>query len=271
MNQVSVLPVSTPIRQFAALQALAPAAPLVCTDLSARYGPIQVCFDISLSTAAGEIVAVLGPNGAGKSSLLGALAGTVSGPGSIKLCGKDLDALPAHLRARQGLAFVPEIRGNIFPVLSVEENLRLVLHALPQSERADMREKVFELFPILKTRLSTDAGMLSGGEQQMLAIAMAVARKPKALLLDEPTQGLAPAVFDILENTFNALSRSGLPILLAEQNIRFASRIAHRYLVLVGGRLVGGGEGHELQNAETIVARYFPKDLDETGDPSVPL
>jgi branched-chain amino acid transport system ATP-binding protein len=103
----------------------------------------------------------------------------------------------------------------------------------------------------------------------MLAIAMAVARKPKALLLDEPTQGLAPAVFDILETTFKSLSQSGLPILLAEQNIRFAARVAHRYLVLAGGRLVGAGEGHELHNADRIVERYFPKDLDGSEHPSV--
>jgi branched-chain amino acid transport system ATP-binding protein len=266
MNQVSVLRTAAPLQKTASMRDVTPTVPLECSGLSARYGPIQVCFDVSLSAMPGEIVAVLGPNGAGKSSLLGALAGTVSGQGEIKLCGMDLAPLAAHVRAQRGLAYVPEVRGNIFAILSVDENLQLALHSLPRSERAAMKETVFDLFPILKSRISTDAGMLSGGEQQMLAIAMAVSRKPKALLLDEPTQGLAPAIFDILEETFTKLSQSGLPILMAEQNISFGARIAHRYLVLSGGRLVGSGEGHELRNAGIIVERYFPKDLNGTEE-----
>jgi len=259
MNQISMVSASAPASQrVAQLHTRS----LECRNLSARYGPIQVCFDIVLSASPGEIVAVLGPNGAGKSSLLGALAGVVSGHGKVTLCGEDFTPLAAHVRAQRGLAYVPEIRKNIFPVLSVEENLRLALHYLPRNERGPMKEKIFELFPILKTRLTTEAGMLSGGEQQMLAIAMAVARKPKALLLDEPTQGLAPAVFDILQQTFQTLSKANLPILLAEQNISFASRIADRYLVLSGGRIVGLGLGSELSDASAIVERYFPKDLD---------
>jgi branched-chain amino acid transport system ATP-binding protein len=182
------------------------------------------------------------------------------------LCGDDFAPLSAHIRAQRGLAYVPEIRGNIFPVLSVAENLQLALHHLPRNERGQMKEEVFDLFPILKTRVTTDAGMLSGGEQQMLAIAMAVARKPKALLLDEPTQGLAPAVFDVLQQTFQTLSRANLPVLLAEQNISFSSRVADRYLVLAGGRIVGAGRGSELSDAGAIVERYFPKDLDGTED-----
>jgi branched-chain amino acid transport system ATP-binding protein len=235
--------------------------PLSCINLSARYGPIQVCFDITLSVVPGEVVAILGPNGAGKSSLLGALAGTVTGSGTVFLCGQDLTRLSAHARARKGLAFVPEIRGNIFPTMSVDENLLLVERVLPRDQRAETREGIFSLFPILKTRLWTDAGMLSGGEQQMLAIAMAVAQKPKALLLDEPTQGLAPAVFDILQHTIAILTKTGLSILLAEQNIGFASRVADRYLVLAGGSVVGSGGNQELGDANAIVERYFPRDL----------
>jgi branched-chain amino acid transport system ATP-binding protein len=230
---------------------------LRCGQVCANYGPIQVCFGINISVSPKEIIAVLGPNGAGKSSFLGALAGIVSNRGSVRLGECELMGLPPHRRAHAGLAFVPEVRGNIFPALSVEENLRLPLQWLARNERTNMREKMYDLFPILKTRNKTEAGMLSGGEQQMLAIAMAVSRRPTVLMLDEPTQGLAPAVFDILESVIGKFVDEGIAVIVAEQNMKFVSRIATRYVVLSGGKLVGSGMREDLNNEAEIVKKYF--------------
>jgi branched-chain amino acid transport system ATP-binding protein len=235
---------------------------LVCDKVSARYGKIGVCFDVELQVAQGELVALLGPNGAGKSSLLGAIAGLVQSSGTVNLGGERLSGLPAHSRIGRGLAFVPEIRGNIFSSLSVEENLQLGLRLLPASERPAMLRAIYGLFPVLQTKLGTAAGMLSGGEQQMLAIGMALGSRPSALLLDEPTQGLAPAVYDILEAAFEKLKRDGLAILLAEQNLPFASRVADRFVVLTHGRTTLRGEAGQLQQHEMILAAYMDNGVD---------
>ncbi len=232
---------------------------LRCDQVCANYGPIQVCFGINISVSPKEIIAVLGPNGAGKSSFLGALAGIVSNRGSVRLGERELGRLPPHRRAHAGLAFVPEVRGNIFSALSVEENLRLPLQWLARSERMNMRERIYELFPILKTRNTTEAGMLSGGEQQMLAIAMAVSRRPAVLMLDEPTQGLAPAVFDTLELAIARFVDEGIAVIVAEQNMKFVSRIATRFIVLSGGKIVGSGVREDLNNEAEIVRKYFLK------------
>lgn len=229
---------------------------LNCRDVSARYGRIQVCSAIDLSVAAGELVAVLGPNGAGKSSFLGAVSGLVQGRGTVELAGVDIGRFSAHVRARHGLAFVPEIRGNICPALSVEENLGLGLRMV-NGDRSAALDHVFELFPILKERLAAPAGMLSGGEQQMLAIGMAAARRPRVLLLDEPTQGLAPAVHDILCQTFARFRADGLAMVVAEQNIPFASRIASRFIMLAGGEVVMRGGRAELDQHDSILAAFL--------------
>ncbi len=229
---------------------------LVCKDVSARYGRIEVCRSIDLAVGPGELVAVLGPNGAGKSSFLGSLCGVVQGQGIIQLDGRDITGQPAHIRAKSGLALVPEIRGNICPALSVEENLSLGLR-LVHSDRAGALDRVFALFPILKERLQAPAGMLSGGEQQMLAIGMAAARRPRVLLLDEPTQGLAPSIHDILRNTIAQLRSEGLAILVAEQNVPFVASIADRFVMLVDGRIVMSGGPAELRQHHTIFARFL--------------
>src|SRR5258708_8367271 len=228
-------------------------------EVCANYGPIQVCLGINISVSPKEIIAVLGPNGAGKSSFLGALAGIVSNRGSVRLGERELGRLPPHRRAHAGLAFVPEVRGNIFSALSVEANLRLPLQWLARSERMNMRERIYELFPILKTRNTTEAGMLSGGEQQMLAIAMAVSRRPAVLMLDEPTQGLAPAVFNTLETRIARFIDQGIAVIVAEQNMKFVSRIATRFIVLSGGKIVGSGVREDLNNEAEIVRKYFLK------------
>jgi branched-chain amino acid transport system ATP-binding protein len=223
-------------------------------NLNARYGRIEVCRRISFSAADGEFLIVLGPNGAGKSSLLGVLAGCVAGDGEIRIGGQNLQRRPARQRAHMGLALVPEGRRNLFSPLTVDENLQLGLRLLPSSERPDMRASLYDMFPILSERARQPAGLLSGGEQQMLAMAVAIARRPQVLLLDEPSQGLAPVILDRLVEAIGALRAIGLTVILAEQNYRFAARLADRYVVLQNGAIVGGGSGAELNDHERAVS-----------------
>ena len=223
-------------------------------SLSARYGRIEVCRDITFTAAVGEFLIVLGANGAGKSSLLGTIAGSVAGDGEILVGGRPVQHRPARRRARLGLALVPEGRRNLFAPLTVDENLQLGLRLLPSNEQAAMRTSLLTMFPILGSRPRQPAGLLSGGEQQMLAIAVALARRPAVLLLDEPSQGLAPMVLDHLVELIGGLRKLGLTVVLAEQNHLFAARLADRYLVLQGGEIVGGGSGAELYDREKAAA-----------------
>ena len=227
---------------------------LAVDTLTARYGRLQVCHGISLRAARGEFLVVLGPNGAGKSSLLGAIAGTVASSGRVSVNGRALEHAGAHQRACGGIALVPEGRRNLFMPLTVEENLRLGLRLLPKAERPAMREQLHAMFPILRNRPNQPAGMLSGGEQQMLAIAVALARRPSVLLLDEPTQGLAPVILVELVQAIRALRAMGLTLVLAEQNHRFAAQLADRFLVLQSGEIVDEGKGAELHDTQRIAA-----------------
>ncbi|MBS0446904.1 MAG: ATP-binding cassette domain-containing protein [Proteobacteria bacterium] len=221
-------------------------------SLYAGYGRIEVCRDIALDVRGGEFLAVLGANGAGKSTLLGAIAGSIASRGTVTLDGKPLAGLNARDRARSGLALVPEGRRNLFAPLTVMENLQLGLRLLPHAERARMLQDLYAMFPILSDRHAQPAGLLSGGEQQMLALAVALARKPSLLLLDEPSQGLAPLVLQHLAAQIGELRKLGLAVLLAEQNHRFAAQLCERYVVLSSGELSGGGSGRELQDAEHV-------------------
>lgn len=222
--------------------------------LYSGYGRIEVCREIVMEVADGEFLAVLGANGAGKSTLLGAIAGSVASRGTIELDGHSLARMNARARARSGLALVPEGRRNLFSPLTVQENLQLGLRLLASVERARTVEELFTMFPILASRRSQAAGLLSGGEQQMLALAVALARKPSVLLLDEPSQGLAPLVLQNLVYQIGALRSMGLAIVLAEQNHRFAAQLCDRYVVLSSGEIAGGGSGDELQDAEHVAA-----------------
>lgn len=232
-------------------------AVLQARGVTSQYGQIQVVFGVDLEARPGEVLAILGPNGAGKSSLLGTLAGVVQGGGEQIVGKTSIDGLAAHRRAKLGLAFVPEARRNLFPSLSVGENLEIGLALSAPGAREDLKQSILALFPILAQRFSTQASMLSGGEQQMLAIGVALGRAPQVLMLDEPTQGLAPAVFDVLEGAFSRLKNSGLAILLAEQNLAFASRVASRYIVLSHGRIVSSGGREDLLDHDRISAAYF--------------
>lgn len=230
---------------------------LACNAVSAFYGRIQVVFDISLAVAPGECLAVLGANGAGKTSLQGAIAGTVRGTGKVLFDGKDISDLSAHRRASVGLSYVPEARRNLFSSMTVRENLDLGLSLSPVSAREEILTFLLDMFPILKERMPTPAGMLSGGEQQMLAIAVALGRQPAALILDEPSQGLAPAIFDILERAFTELKKRNIGILLAEQNLAFAAQVADRYIVISHGHKIREGGRDEIGDHETIFAAYM--------------
>lgn len=235
-----------------------PATPLLAArSIGAAYGRIQVVFDVDLELGSGELLGLLGPNGAGKSSLLGALAGSVRGRGDLTLGTKPLGSLPAHQRAAQGLAFVPERRGNVFSGMTVQENLALGLRLSPPQRRAEVRNRILDLFPILRERMEATAGMLSGGEQQMLAIGMALGREPTVLILDEPSQGLAPIVFDLLQRAFETLKQEGLALLVAEQNLSFAAKIADRYVVLSHGAIVASGGKEDLQQRDELLAAYM--------------
>lgn len=234
----------------------ASATVLHCEHVSAFYGRVQVVFDVSFTLGTGECLVVLGPNGAGKSSLLGSIGGTVKVSGQIGLAGTDLAKMAAYRRAKVGLSFVPEARRNLFFTMSVRENLEMGARLSPREERADVIESIVQLFPILGERMPAMAGVLSGGEQQMLAIAVALGRRPTVLLLDEPSQGLAPAVFDILERAFGQLKDRGISIFLAEQNLSFASRIADRYFVLSEGRCVATGEKEDMKDQDRVFAAY---------------
>lgn len=223
-------------------------------SLHAGYGRIEVCRNIALTLADGEFLAVLGPNGAGKSTLLGAIAGSVAGRGQIELNGVALGAMTARGRARNGLALVPEGRRNLFSPLTVQENLQLGLRLLPAAERARMLQELMEMFPILGSRGTQPAGLLSGGEQQMLALAVALARRPSVLLLDEPSQGLAPVVLQNLATQIGTLRGLGVSVLLAEQNHRFAAQLCDRYVVLTSGELSAAGSREDLQDTDRVAA-----------------
>lgn len=227
---------------------------LSIASLHGGYGRIEVCRGIHMEVADGEFLAVLGANGAGKSTLLGAIAGSVASRGTIELGGRSLSGLNARERARSGLALVPEGRRNLFSPLTVHENLQLGLRLLAIAQRPRALEELFAMFPILASRRSQPAGLLSGGEQQMLALAVALARKPSVLLLDEPSQGLAPLVLQNLVQQIGALRNMGVAVVLAEQNHRFAAQICDRYVVLSSGEIAGGGSGDELQDAEHVAA-----------------
>jgi len=230
---------------------------LTCDGVTASYGRIRVVFGVSFAIGGGECLTVLGANGAGKTSLLGAISGIVRGTGQMLYRGADIAGMPAHRRARIGLSYVPEARRNLFATMSVRENLEMGLSLSPAEHRSEILDSIVELFPILRERMSTAAGMLSGGEQQMLAIAVALGRRPAVLILDEPSQGLAPAVFDVLQAAFSELKGRGLAILLAEQNLAFASKVSDRYIVISQGNVVSSGRREEIDDRNQIFAAYL--------------
>jgi branched-chain amino acid transport system ATP-binding protein len=230
--------------------------------VSTFYGAIQALRGVSVMVSQGEIVTLIGANGAGKSTLMNTICGSPRArAGRILLDGKDIAGLPTHEIMHMGLAQSPEGR-RIFPRMSVHENLLMGAQAAGNS--ANMRdydatrERVFELFPRLKERLAQRGGTLSGGEQQMLAIGRALMSRPRLLLLDEPSLGLAPLVVRQIFGAIRALNQeTGLTVLLVEQNAYQALRLAHRGYVLVNGVVTMEGPGRELLARPEVRAAYL--------------
>lgn len=210
---------------------------LEVTDLAAGYGRIDVLRGVSLTIRPGEVVTVVGPNGAGKTTLLKTLAGALRRhTGQVTLDGKEIGHLPAHVLVRRGVTYVPEGR-EVFAQVSVEENLWLGAFT-NHGRRAQLQETVLEIFPRLAERLSQRAGSLSGGEQQMLAIARGLMSGPRLLLIDEPTLGLAPVMVEALARLLRqAREQLGTTLLLAEQSAKLATGLSDRMYVLVGGQI----------------------------------
>jgi branched-chain amino acid transport system ATP-binding protein len=227
-------------------------------NLAARYGRIVALHSISFDVQAGEIVAIVGPNGAGKSTTLAAITGTVTPTaGHIIYDGDSLLGLSPERIVRRGIALVPEGR-QIFASLSVAENLQL--GTTPRSDRAESRgdiEAVLERFPILRTYYRSSAAKLSGGEQQQLAIARALLSRPRLLLLDEPSLGLAPIMIDRVFETLVELRDSGVTVLLVEQNATRAVALADRSYVLRTGRVALSGQRDELLKTTDFAAAYL--------------
>jgi branched-chain amino acid transport system ATP-binding protein len=222
--------------------------------LSAFYGDAQVLFDVDLRVASGEVVALVGRNGAGKTSLLRAAMGLgVRTRGQVLLDGEDIAALPPHTRARRGLGYVPEDR-RIFTDLSVAENLRFVARPAPGGfTEADL----LALFPNLASMLDRPAAAMSGGEQQMLAVARTLAANPRVVLLDEPSEGIAPIIVAGMRKAVLAMRERGVAVLVSEQNLGFVAAIADRAVLIEQGRLVGEASRQDLLRPNAAVQRVL--------------
>jgi branched-chain amino acid transport system ATP-binding protein len=221
---------------------------LEIASLDAGYGPAQVLFGVSLSLAAGEVVALLGRNGAGKSTLIKAAMGLVPPrAGSVRFGARDIAGQPSWRIARAGLGYVPEER-RVFPDLTVVENLAVGRRPARDGLPGWTDARLFALFPPLAPLARCVAGSLSGGEQQMLAIARTLAGNPRAVLLDEPAEGLAPVVLEPLADAILAMAKGGVAVLVAEQNLDFAAAVADRAVLLARGSVAFDGAMSDVLN-----------------------
>jgi branched-chain amino acid transport system ATP-binding protein len=227
-------------------------------DLSIRYGRGTVVTGVNLEVREGTVVSLVGTNGAGKTSLINAVSGLVRpAQGRITLLGRDLDGVPAFRRARQGIVQVPEGR-DLFPKMSVRENLLMGGAHLPgPADVARALEEVVALFPRLGERARQPAGSLSGGEQQMLAIARGLMMRPRLFMLDEPSLGLAPIIVKEIFGVIRRLNSQGMTILLVEQNVRMSLRVCDYAYVIERGRIVAEGPGAALLEDEATKMAYF--------------
>jgi branched-chain amino acid transport system ATP-binding protein len=230
------------------------------TDVGVSYGGIAAVKGISLEVSAGEIVTLIGANGAGKTSTLKTIVGLVPlKTGSVQLFGSDIKGVKTHKIVARGVALVPEGRA-VFGNLSVRENLQLGGYLSRSNQKARI-DRCVKLFPRLGERMNQDAGTLSGGEQQMLAIARALMAEPKLLLLDEPSLGLAPKLVQEVFAAIREIAETGITILLVEQNTRLALQTASRAYVLVTGEIVLSGACKELREDPRIRAAYLGEDV----------
>jgi branched-chain amino acid transport system ATP-binding protein len=231
---------------------------LELAHVAIAYGDAPAVWDASLEVGDGELVSVIGPNGAGKSTLVNTIAGLQrSRGGTLRFDGADLSAVPPHLVCRYGIALVPEGR-RLFTRMTVEENLEIGCYrADARRSRDDVLTRVYGLFPILRERRRQLAGSLSGGQQQMVAIGRALMARPRLLLLDEPSLGLAPAVVDHMFEIIRVIHEEGVAILLVEQNVVRALAIADRAYVLEEGRVVADGAPAALRAQTRIQEAYL--------------
>jgi branched-chain amino acid transport system ATP-binding protein len=231
---------------------------LLVSNLTAGYGRVQVLRDVTLQARAGQIVALLGANGAGKTTLLRAISGLATiHAGTIGLYGTDSTRYPAEKLVEAGLVHVPQGR-HLFRDMTVLENLEMGAYLIGGRKVAEERiGEVFRLFPVLRERAKRAASILSGGEQQMLAIGRALMSRPKCLLLDEPSLGLAPKTFGLILDVVSGVNKAGTTILIAEQNAARALRLAHYAYVLENGRIAAGGESEALVASGQIRFLYL--------------
>jgi branched-chain amino acid transport system ATP-binding protein len=226
-------------------------------DLHAGYGKADVLHGISFDVQAGECVALVGANGAGKSTTLKCVCGLVPvRRGEISFEGARLDGLPGHAIVRRGLTMCPEGR-QVFPEMSVRENLEMGAHVRRDRAQAKDLEAMLDLFPVLRERSRQRAGTLSGGEQEMLAIARALMSKPRLCIFDEPSLGLAPKIVADVEHTLARIKAMGVTVLLVEQNASMALRLADRAYVFEAGEIVLQGTGKELQSHPEVSKAYL--------------
>jgi len=221
--------------------------------LSAGYGAITVLRDVSFTVRPKRTTALIGPNGVGKTTLVGALIGQVQSTGRIGLDGDDIRRLPTDKRIRRGLGYVPDTRG-VFGGLTVREN---IVSAARASERDAMWEELSTTFPVLKEKEGSKAGQLSGGQQQLVSIARALAGRPRYVLLDEPSIGLSPVAIQGVVDALQSLSSLEVGVLLAEQNSTLALRVAHEVIVLGGGGILWSGEPEGLRDSEKLARLYL--------------
>lgn len=231
---------------------------LSAQDLSSGYGQLQVLHDVGLGVDAGQVMTIIGPNGAGKSTLMATLAGSNRAwEGNITLGAQDVTQISYTRRMRRGLGWVPEGR-NVFADLSVRDNLYLsCFMAGLKREFGDLETQVFEEFPVLSRKYRSPAGSLSGGEQQILALARVLIRRPRVTLLDEPTVGLAPAIVGVLEAAVALRVSQGMAWIITEQNIAWLQEITTSVRVMLGGRIVGAGDRRLLRDRSALQEMYF--------------
>ncbi len=227
-------------------------------SVTSGYGAAQALWDVSLEVAEAEIVTIIGPNGAGKSTLVNVLAGIhPSWSGSVKLDGVELTSLPAHDVCGAGIAVVPEGR-QVFPEMTVADNLEIGgYHPSVRSYRDETFERVIDIFPILADRATQLAGSMSGGEQQMLAIGRALMARPRYLLLDEPSLGLAPVIVESIFEVLRQINEEGVSVVVVEQNVVEALELASRGYVLEQGNIVKGASADSLLEDPAVRAAYL--------------
>ena len=228
-------------------------------SLTTRYGSISALRDVGLSVGAGEVVCLIGPNGAGKTTLLSTISGLLNPvSGSVKFENEEITSWAPDRILRSGLALVPEHR-RIFGDLTVDENLLVGGVTISSGRRLELKEEIITLFPVLGEKLSTEAGYLSGGEAQQLAIGRALMSEPKILLMDEPALGLAPVLAEVVFELINQLRQNGQTLLVVEQNARRILEVADRGYVMRSGSIVISGDSNELISRDDLFETYIGK------------